>query len=472
MKTAFKIIISLGALAVLSLIGIMLAGDIYVLPHVPQLIINEAYYENAYIGGGRIMLDISEFAAALGSDVKYNMAEDKLTVKYYGNTIMLSAGERELNVNGAKSRMRRAPIRGEGDCFYVPVRDVALSLGCDVSWDSQREIAYISPPHRVNTLDGTEPADEYRYYKYNGTFSGFDIFGNGKEYICTENVNISREHCDRYAALINSFAKAVPDAQTYSVLVPTSAEFYSSEDKKSNYTDSFRYIYSELDDGVYGVNTVSPLSEHADEDIYFNTDHHWTQLGAYYAYREFLNFGFDSIAPISSFKKQTVEYYQGSFLNYTEGTEGYKYMADSYDRLDMYYPMFSSSGEAYYDSGLKEYIGPVKVIDTSFKNYDCFMDGDCPVEVYKTSNRNNRRLCIVKDSFGNAFGVWALNNYEEVYVIDYRRFNNYSGDSESYREFRISDFYKTAPFDDLVILSYPVTVSSDAELSALEKLSR
>ena len=35
------------------------------------------------------------------------------------------------------------------------------------------------------------------------------------------------------------------------------------------------------------VKTYDALRAHRDEYIYFNTDHHWTQLGAYYAYVEF-----------------------------------------------------------------------------------------------------------------------------------------------------------------------------------------
>lgn len=79
---------------------------------------------------------------------------------------------------------------------------------------------------------------------------------------------------------------------------------------------------------------------------------------------------------------------------------------------------------------------------------------------------------VVKESFGNAFAVWALNNYQEVYVVDYRKFNRYGGNIENSREFFISDFYDNVKFDDLVIINYPVSVENEPELNALENMAR
>lgn len=471
LKSALKIKIVLGVMFLLGAVGIMLSGDIYIVPRIPSLTVGGRSVDDIVVRSGVIMLEAETICSALDDDILYQLSDDELIIKYYGDELKLKSGRKICKIGDKVQSLSAAPEIDSG-LALVPLRAAAEWLECDVEWDSQSYKASVSGPPGRNSLDGVSPTDDYRYYKFNGRYNGFDIFGNGKEYICTESVGISDEKCERYADLINSFAAAVPKARTYSILVPTSAEFYASSEKKPNYTERFRRIYSRLNRGIYGVDVVSALSKHAGEHIYFNTDHHWTQLGAYYAYREFLNYGFESIKEPNDFKEETIEYYQGSFLEYTKDTDGYKYMQDSYDRLEMYYPSVEYIGESYYDSGLTEYILPMSAIDTNFKNYDCFMDGDFPIEVFKTNNKNGRRLCIVKDSFGNAFAVWALNNYEEVYVIDYRRFNDYDGDSESYRGFSISDFYNIAPFDDLVILNYPVTVSSEAELSALEKMAK
>lgn len=471
MKAALKIKIALGVMLFLGAVGILLSGDIFIVPRFPSLTADGRTVDDIAVRDGVIMLDIKTVCSVLDDNILYQLNDDELIIKYYGDELKIKSDNKSCIIGEVEQRLSAAP-EIDGDYALVPLRTVAEWLGCNVKWDSQFYKASVSQPTGKNSLDGVAPTDDYRYYKFNGRYNGFDIFGNGKEYICTESVDISDDNCERYANFINSIAAAVPKARTYSILVPTSAEFYASYERRPNYTERFRNIYSKLNRGIYGVDVISALSKYANEHIYFNSDHHWTQLGAYYAYREFLSYGFESIKEPDDFKKEIIEYYQGSFLEYTKDTDGYKYMLDSYDRLEMYYPSVEYSGKSYYDSGLTEYILPMSAIDTNFKNYDCFMDGDFPIEVFKTSNKNGRRLCMIKDSFGNAFAVWALNNYEEVYIIDYRRFNNYDGDSESYREFSISNFYDVAPFDDLVILNYPVTISSEAELSALERMAK
>lgn len=474
MKSLTKIKLSLGLMVIMYFAGVLLAGDIFIFPRELYVCVGDNYIsssESLCVRNKRTLVNAEEFLNIFDGDVSYKLDGDTLIIKSCGDTLSVRAGESQIKYDDTESEIS-AIAEIINSKLFIPLRETAEFLGCKVTWDSQISKITVGSNPKKNTMSGTVVTDEYRYYKYNGTFNGFDIFGNGEEYICTEKIDISTEKCDRYADIINSFAAAVPQAQTYAVMVPTSSEFYSAEEYKSDYTEKFEYTYSRFDRAVRGVNVVKTLSEHADEYIYFNTDHHWTQLGAYYAYCEFLKFGFDEIKNIDSFKKESIDYFQGSFIEYTEGTKGHEYMSDSYDRLDMYYPSVEYTGASYFDEQLKEYIAPMEAINPSFRNYDSFMDGDYPIEVYKTDVKNDKKICIIKDSFGNAFAVWALNNYKEVYVVDYRRFNNYAGDKESYRSFMISNFYDNVHFDDLVVISYPVTVESEAEISALRAMAK
>lgn len=321
-------------------------------------------------------------------------------------------------------------------------------------------------------MSGTVISDDYRYLNHLGTYNGYDIFClDCTNRFCMEIVDISEENRTAYADIINRFAQAVPDANTYNIVLPTASEFYAPIDKKSNFLSEITDIYSRLNENVTPINAVKPLSEHLSENIFFKTDHHWTQLGAYYVYSEFLSSTGDAIDPPYRFNMKRIENFQGSFLDYLSGSDGYYLMADTYDTLDLYYPCVDVEGSAYYDVGLTEYIGEVECINPSFKNYDCFMEGDYPIEVFKTGAPNDKKLCIIKESFGNAFAVWALNNYSEVYVVDYRCFNGYYDRPECSREFSISAFYETVGFDDLCIISYPISVISGQELNVLSKMA-
>ena len=69
------------------------------------------------------------------------------------------------------------------------------------------------------------------------------------------------------------------------ILVPMAAQVLA--DKLPAYAPAADYtaILQVLTDaGVDAVNVWSTLAAHSGENIYYRTDHHWTSLGAYYAY--------------------------------------------------------------------------------------------------------------------------------------------------------------------------------------------
>ena len=76
------------------------------------------------------------------------------------------------------------------------------------------------------------------------------------------------------------------DANVYFALIPEKSEIWS--DRLPNLTPNDSQ--AELIEYCYGlsnannVDMLAPLREHADEYIYYRTDHHWTSLGAYYGF--------------------------------------------------------------------------------------------------------------------------------------------------------------------------------------------
>ncbi|MBQ1280773.1 MAG: hypothetical protein IIY16_00815, partial [Oscillospiraceae bacterium] len=95
----------------------------------------------------------------------------------------------------------------------------------------------------------------------------------------------------KYAEAVNSLDEILgPDVKTYSLITPNSTQFYGPEEMREGTTDQKAMIdnvYSQLSSNVTSVDAYSKLRSHIDEYIYFRTDHHWTQLGAYYAYTAF-----------------------------------------------------------------------------------------------------------------------------------------------------------------------------------------
>ena len=92
----------------------------------------------------------------------------------------------------------------------------------------------------------------------------------------------------RYAAAVNGLADLLgSDVKTFSMPVPNAAEFYAGSDWNTGHYSQkamFQTLRENLGANVTYVDAYSVIEQHTDEYIYFRTDHHWTHLGAYYAY--------------------------------------------------------------------------------------------------------------------------------------------------------------------------------------------
>ena len=58
-------------------------------------------------------------------------------------------------------------------------------------------------------------------------------------------------------------------------------------------------------------------------------------------------------------------------------------------------------------------------------SYSIFLQGDLPIVKMETMHKNGRKIAIVKESYGNAFAPFLINNYEKIIVVDQRY---YTGD--------------------------------------------
>ena len=87
-----------------------------------------------------------------------------------------------------------------------------------------------------------------------------------------------------YAEYVNKFKRDL-GINVYSMVCPTPVSYYlpkKYEDLTASEKDNIDNINEYLD-GVIPIDAYGVLMEHKSEDIYQRTDHHWSQLGAYYA---------------------------------------------------------------------------------------------------------------------------------------------------------------------------------------------
>lgn len=233
----------------------------------------------------------------------------------------------------------------------------------------------------------------------------------------------SNTNAQWYADVISAYQKDLPDVQVYNMIIPSAIEFYVPEAYRSltsSQKDTIDLIYNTLAPKVKKVDAYSQLEAHKDEYIYFRTDHHWTGLGAYYAYVAFCGQAGLTPLKISDFTTRRIENFIGTMYAQTQDST----LLQTPDYVDYY--LFDREYEAQvYPSG-SPYSGRQHNLwgeyAVSPNCYSVFLQGDFPLISVKTDIKNGRKIMVVKESYGNAFAPFLINHYEEVHVVDQRYF--------------------------------------------------
>ncbi len=228
----------------------------------------------------------------------------------------------------------------------------------------------------------------------------------------------------RYAEIINKYKASLGNVNVYNMVVPTSVEFYLPK-KYSKYSssekESIDYIYSCLSPDVTPIDAYSKLAEHTDEYIYLRTDHHWSPLGAYYAYTAFCEALGMEYHLITDYTEKVKDGFVGSLYGYTNDIT----LANAPEQFHYFLPpdVTYSVQTYYYDTLAPKNGGALFHEYVEGANcYGMFLGADAIHTKITTSTKNGRKIVVFKESYGNAFVPFLVNNFEEIYVIDIRYF--------------------------------------------------
>lgn len=228
-----------------------------------------------------------------------------------------------------------------------------------------------------------------------------------------------------YVATVNKIGKALKGkAKVYGMVIPTSTEITFPDNLRgklnsSNQREAIKKIHNHVDQSVNMVNIYDVLMQHRKEYIYFRTDHHWTQLGAYYAYWRFCVAAGLKSNELSKYETKTFKGFKGSFYKDTNEDKNLKP-----DTVKAYMPL-SDKISMKYKQATGGYIkSPVIADATKYGanlKYVAFMDGDNAFSIINNKAvKENKSILVVKESFGNAFVPFLADHYRNVYVVDYR----------------------------------------------------
>ncbi len=233
----------------------------------------------------------------------------------------------------------------------------------------------------------------------------------------------SKKSCQYYAEVINNYQKTFEnEMKVYSIVVPSHIEFLQSKKYRrlsASQADAINIINQEFDEAIEPVNVYDALGEHYDEYIYFRSDHHWTALGAYYAYTAFAKKIGEEPYPLDAFEKVELD----GFLGYLHHVNFNQKVENNPDTVEVYMPFVESEYSVLTEGGrqLTPDVINMQYAKTNNK-YMVFLSGDNPLSVINTDVDNGRKILVFKDSYGNAFIPYLMSHYDEIHIIDPRHF--------------------------------------------------
>ena len=177
-------------------------------------------------------------------------------------------------------------------------------------------------------------------------------------------------------------------------------------------------LYSMADAGVNTLDILSVYEGMDKDSLYYRTDHHWTGLGAYTAYKTYMqSLGRDFRAE-EDFSVETV----GGFLGTTYSRSALWLTED--EPLELWHGSENlqvTNAEAegihtgvFYRERLKE-----------TDKYTVYLDGNhSVVRIENPAAAGKGKLLVIRDSYSNCLGAFLAESYETVVLVDLRYYKN------------------------------------------------
>lgn len=378
---------------------------------------------------------------------------------------------RKPNRRLVSRRMRnRIIIVGVGILILVLIIAIISSMfkACTGSGKKEKKVDETIPPTQAATTQSATPSasasalnfvtpniQDDKTAGYMGTNAyiwkgaAFELFG-GDEF-----------RAELYAESINSYQQKLSGIKVYNMVVPNHTEMglpqrlKNSDAPSDSQAENIKQIYSKLNSSVTPINVYNKLAEHCNEYIYYNSDHHWTGLGAYYAYTAFAEATNQDVLDLSTCTENKVEGFTGSFANTNDGlkTDTVSYWTFPYNvTMDI---TDSNGTVSNYDSPYYQYA------EAGSNTYSLFIMGDNPLTVLHSDSEKGtgKKIAVVKESYGNAFSPYLTNNYSEVHIIDFRYFTQ-----------NLADYCKQNGITEVLYLNGIMSANTQVQLDSMDGL--
>jgi len=278
------------------------------------------------------------------------------------------------------------------------------------------------------------------YFAKNGTL--IEMFDSVDISRFERNIGFLRDFSDRMQSGLN--------IKTDIMLVPSTSMILSNQLPPFAPEVDQRAMLDYAAENLPGfVDTSAALTAKNSEYIFYGTDHHWTSLGAFYAYNYWRT--------QNGLAEKDITGYNTTVLS--DDFYGTVYSkANTYtippDTIHAIYPKDAGKIQVDYnnENPPADSIYEYSFLDVKDK-YSVFLNANQPIINIKTENENGRKLLVIKDSYANSFAQFLLSDYSEIVIIDPR-----------YYKTSVYDYAKENAVTDVLVLYSIKGFSADSNI--------
>lgn len=167
------------------------------------------------------------------------------------------------------------------------------------------------------------------------------------------------------------------------------------------------------------VDVRPTLTEHKEEYLYYRTDHHWTTLGAYYAYEQLC----DTLGlvpfELSTHTAKTVENFYGTHYSKARTWNAVPDTLTYYE-LDNALTIYTVRSAGQPTEGEVTGLYDTEKLSV-YDKYAMFLHGNNGLS--RIEGEGEGKILVIKDSYANCFVPYLTANYAAIDVVDFRNYN-------------------------------------------------
>ncbi len=255
----------------------------------------------------------------------------------------------------------------------------------------------------------------------NGVYIGRDVYLLEKYEKSDFEAEQIEENVDTLSSFLNDMAQDYGEKHVSCMMVPSKALALSDRlpafAPMPGRNEIMTKLKSRLSDPRMFLDLRETLQEHQKEYIYYRTDHHWTTLGAYYAYRTWAECTGQAIPySLEHYERETL------FTDFYGTTYNKVHVKVPADYVELFHHSAENKVHVSMDGGEMEadtVYFPQKA-KQGFNRYNVFFSKNTFQIEVTTAAKTGKTLLLIKDSFANCFVPFLLGDYERIIMIDYR----------------------------------------------------